>query len=637
MKEMRNNMKKLLYNSCLISLLLFLTVSCKDVLDQESVNSFDQTDIFSSVNTAKSFLGNCYDRMGGNSSQVLGGREDLLGANTDQLLCIHRPGDQNFVKGNLRADNMGHFGSESRFGFLHWGGLYKNIQNLNTFLANIDNVPTQTPADANLVTQMKGEAYFIRAFDYAQLMRGFGGVVLVDKPFQLGQDFSTLKRSTLAETKDFVLADIAKAIELLPASGIEQGRATRAAAAALKSRVLTFCASTLMNGGYQPAEPLVSFPAGSRTALLQQARDAAQAVLNGTYGTFTLVGNTNDPPNPLTAEDIKNYSNTFFSIFNQKGAWNSETIWAIQYPLSSGNSFRPNLWWGPNGYHNWGNNNPLEPAVRQFEMADGTPFVWDKYRPGDNNLRTATAAELAADPNRNPYNGREPRFYATILYHGATWQARPADAAGFDPLNKVQTGHFYTGGLGDPTSKKRADGIDSRSGLIESWNGTKNGYYMKKYLDPGTQGQYFQNTNHWVEFRLSEVLLDYAEACIELGGADLQNGLDALNVVRNRAGLPDRITADQATARSYLRHEREIEFFGEDQRWYDIRRWMIAGDVIKNVYEMKIKQFDNGDFEWKYDLSARPDARSFVVQNYWIPIHIDEMKKALGLVQNPGY
>ena len=625
-------MKKVFNHIFAIALLLFLASSCTDVLDKAAVDSSTQEDVFSDIGAAKSFLGNCYDRMGGNSSQVLGGREDLLGANTDQLLNIHRSGDQTFVKGNLTADKLGHFGNEDRFGFLHWGGLYRNIQNVNTVLANLDKVPTMTAADVALIVRMKGEAYFIRAYDYTQLLRGHGGVVLSDKPFMLGQDFLTITRSTIAETKDFILADIAQAIALLPASGMEQGRATRAAAAALKSRLLTFCASELSNGGIDPSNTLVSFPAGTRTALLTDARDAAKLVMDGTYGPFTLVGSTNDPPSPLSATLVKTYSENFAGIFKQKGAWNTETIWAIQYPLSSGNSFRPNLWWGPNGYHNWGNNNPTEPAVRSFEMADGTPFVWDAITPANTTLRTATAAELAADPLKNPYAGREPRFYASVLYHGAPWQNRPADAAAFDPLNQVQTGHFYKA---DGT--KKADGIDTRSGLIESWNATKNGYYIKKYLDPATEGQYFQNTNSWVEFRLSEVLLDYAEACIELGGDDLQKGIDALNMVRNRAGLPDRITAVQATARTYLRQERAIEFFGEDQRWYDIRRWMIASSVIKDVFEMKIKQFDNGNWEWKYDLGAKPDSRSFNTRNYWLPISRSELNKSPQVVQNPNY
>lgn len=266
-------------------------------------------------------------------------------------------------------------------------------------------------------------------------------------------------------------------------------------------------------------------------------------------------------------------------------------------------------------------------------MANGTKFQWDKYTPDDQYLRTATAAELQADPLRSPYNGREPRFYATVLYHGAPWQARSSNAAGYDPFNRVQTGSFYNN---DGTV--RIHGIDTRQGLIEAWNGTQTGYYLKKLMDPATIGQHFRNTNTWVEFRYAEILMNYAEACIELGGADLQNGINAMNMVRRRAGLPSRVTTDQATAREYLRHERNIEFFGEGHRWFDIRRWMIAQDVIENVYEMRIKQFDNGSFEWKLDVNAMPDARVFNNNRfYWVPLSRDEMNKAPQLQQNPGY
>jgi starch-binding outer membrane protein, SusD/RagB family len=621
-------MKKVYNYLIAFAMLLFGATSCTDVLDQDPVNSAKLEDVFSDIGLAKAFLGNCYDKMGGDGG-VLGMREDLLASNTDQCLCIHRPTDFKFVKGNdLSPDALGHIGS-TRFGFLNWGGLYGNIQRVNTFLANIENVPTTS---LTLIPQMKGEAYFIRAYDYAQLLFGYGGVVLTDEPFTLGQDFLTITRSTLQQTKDFILADIAQAISLLPAK-MEQGRATRAAAAALKSRLLLFCASTLVNGGYEPTNTLVSFTTGSQTERWTEARDAANAIMNGTYGTFSLVGTTTDPPSPLSADDIKKYSDNYFNLFIQKsGAWNSESIWGIQYNITGGNTQRINIWDGPCGYHNWGNNDPTEPAVRKFEMADGTKFQWDVYTPGNQVLRTATAAELAADPLRSPYNGREPRFYATVLYHGATWQQRPTDAAGMDPLNIVQTGHFYND---DGTLK--ANGLDTRQGLIEAWNGTKNGYYLKKFMDPLSQGQFFNNTNSWIEFRYAEILLNYAEACIELGGADLQNGIDALNVVRNRAGLPDRVTADQATARDYLRHERYIEFFAEGHQWYDMRRWMTAASLIENVYEMKIKQFTNGNMEWKLDLGARADQRSFVLRNYWIPLPRDEMNKAPQLQQTPGF
>jgi len=624
-------MKKIYNYLIAIAMLLVGATSCTDVLDQKPVDSFNQDAVFSDIGLAKAFLGYCYDRIGSHSSGVLGGREDLLDAGTDQLLCIHRPSNYPNLKGTLSPDYLGHYGSTSRGGWLMWNGLYTNIRNLNLLISKIDEVPAATSVDEALLQQMKGEAYYIRAFDYAQLMFGHGGLVLTSEPFELGQDFLTITRSSLQATLDFILSDIDQAISLLPAS-MEQGRATRAAAAALKSRVLLFCASDLVNGGYEPTNTLVSFGSTGQAARWTAARDAAKAIMDGTYGIFSLVGTTADPPSPLTEADVQAYTDTYFNIFNQKGTWNTETIWAIQYPITGGNYYRPNLWNGPNGYHNWGNNDPTEPAVRTFEMADGTPFVWDIGQ--GENLRTATAAELAANPLLNPYNGREPRFYATVLYHGAPWQQRPVDIAGMEPLNKVQTGHLYNA---DGTVYR--NGVDSRQAAVEAWNGTKNGYYLKKFMDPTSVGQYYANVNHWVEFRFAEILLNYAEACIELGGTDLQNGINALNMVRNRAGLPDRVTAVQATARDYLRHERFIELFAEGQRWYDIRRWMICEDVIHNqhVYEMKIKEYLNGNFEWFYDLNARADQRTFVAKNYWFPISRDEVNKAPQLQQNPNY
>jgi starch-binding outer membrane protein, SusD/RagB family len=627
-------MKKVFNIIIATGLLLFMGTSCDDVLDQQSTDSFNQEQVFADVNIVKAYLGKCYDRMGGNTNNgILGMREDLLSSGTDQTLCIHRPANYAHLKNTLSPDQLGYFNNEGYAGFLRWNSVYANIQNVNNIIANIDAVPENAPSDGPLKSRMKGEAYFIRAYMYSMLLMNYGGTVLTDAPYQLGQDFLTITRSSLADTRDFILNDIAKAIQNLPSTGMEQGRATHAAAAALKSRLLLFCSSTLVNGGYEASNPLVSFTTGTRTERLTAARDAAKAIMDGTYGTFALVGSTADPVLPLQEAQLQAITETFFGIFNQKGKWNSETIWGVQYPLTGGNVNRANIWFGPCGYHNWGNNDPTEPAVRKFEMADGTPFVWDKYTPGDQLLRTATAAQLTAEPDRNPYYGREARFYATVLYHGAPWQPRPSDAAGYDPDNKVQTGHFY-----NPDGTLKDNGVDSRQGLIESWNGTKNGYYLKKFMDPATVGQYYYNTNTWVEFRYSEVLLNYAEACIELGGADLQNGLDALNMVRNRAGLPDRVTADQETARQWVRHERYIEHFAEGHQWYDMRRWMTAPNVIENVYEMKIKQFTNGNFEWKLDLAARADARSWGNNKfYWVPLSRDEMNKAPQLQQNPGY
>lgn len=629
-------MKNKIYNLLAAAILLFLMPSCNDVLDQQAVDTFNEKLVFSDINVVNAYLGKCYDRMGGNTDNgILGAREDLLSSGTDQTLCIHRPARYVMIKGTMSPDDLQYFDQTNHGGYLRWTDLYNNIQNVNKILDNIDAVPLK-PGEDKVAKQMKGEAYFIRAYDYSTLLMVYGGAILQNKAFMLGEDFLTIKRSTLKETLDFILKDIQSAIDNLPAS-VEQGRANKAAAAALKSRILLFCASKLTNGGWaeQASNQLVSFPSGSQNSLLQQARDAAKDVMDGKYGTYSLVGTTDNPPSPLSAADVQKYADNYFSIFNQKAGWNSETIWGIQFPLTGGNWNRANLWYGPNGYHNWGNNNPTEPFVRSYEMADGTKFQWDKYNPGNMDVRTATNAELAADPLRNPYNGREPRFYASILYDGALWQQRPSDAAGLEPENKIQTSYFFKK-QGDATAYK--SGLDTRQGLIESWNGTKNGYYIRKLTDPATAGQYFANTNTWVEFRYAEILMNYAEACIELGGSDLQKGIDALNMVRNRAGLPDRVTTDQAAAREFVRHERNIEFFAEGHRFYDMRRWMIAEQAITDVFGMRIEHYDDGYHVWKYNKADKADARVFNDKKmYWVPISRSEMNKAPQLQQNPGY
>jgi hypothetical protein len=629
-------MKKILINIAVTGLLL-VAGSCTDVLDKKAVDTFNEQLVFSDINVVDSYLGKCYDRMGGDTnSGILGAREDLLVSGTDQALCIHRPSNYVMLKGTMSPDQLGFFENDGYGGYLRWSNLYKNIQDINRILDNIDAVPLTTSTQEAMKKQMKGEAYFIRAFDYSSLLMVYGGAILSDKSYKLGEDFTGQKRSSIKETLDFILKDIQSCIDNLPAT-MEQGRASKASAAALKSRVLLFCASKLTNGGWteQASNTLVSFPAGSQTALLTQARDAAKDVMDGKYGTFALVGTISDPPSPLSAADVQKYADNYFGIFNQKAGWNSETIWGIQFPLSGGNENNANLWYGPNGYHNWGNNNPTEQAVRRFEMADGSKFKWDKYNPGDMEVRTATAAELAADPNRNPYNGREPRFYASILYDGAPWQARPSDAAGLEPDNKIQTGYYFHN-VGDKDPWK--SGLDTRQGLIESWNGSKIGCYIRKLTDPATAGQYYKNTNTWVEFRYAEILMNYAEACIELGGTDLQKGIDAMNMVRNRAGLPDRVTTDQAIARQYVRDERNIEFFAEGHRFYDMRRWMICDQVIENVYGTRIEHYDNGYTVWKWNKADLEDQRSFTDKKfYWVPISRDEMNKAPQLQQNPGY
>jgi hypothetical protein len=624
-----------------------MIISCDSVLNRAPVDSFNEESLFRDVNLVEAFLFQCYDQIGSDdkdNTTVLGMCEDLLSSSTDELLNIHRAGNVTFTKGTLSPGYLGHFG-DSRYSWITWNSNYSNIKNVNTLLDGIDNVPVETSVDEARIRQIRAEAYFIRAFNYTNLLRSYGGVVIVDKKFNPDDDFLSPTRATLQQTLDFILSDIDQALPDLPLkSDIAQGRATKGAAAALKSRLLSFVSGELTNGGYEPSNALVSLQGNSRNEKLLAAKNAAKDIMDGKYGRYALAGTTDDPPADMTEDDVTAYTANFESIFLQKGEWNDEVIFGVQYLNKQGNKVSNNLFWGPNGYSCWGNNEPIEDLVRAFEMKDGTPFQWDKYHPGEMNVRAFTKEQLEADPERNPYNGREPRFYATVLYDGAPWRERASTG------NKIQIGHRITsagnGLIGRNVSEIMAEisglepetigGEDSRSAAKQAWNGTKTGYYLRKMLDITIDGEVDNNENTWIEMRYAEVLLDYAEACIELG--EVEEGIHTLNLIRNRAGLPDRpVDVSQTRAREWYRHERLIEMLAEGDRWYCIRKWMICGEVIKDFHPMYIYHFNDGVSLYVHNTATLADNRTWNDRQYWLPISITEINKAPQLEQNPGY
>lgn len=526
-------------------------------------------------------------------------RELMIGSFTDESQFIHNYGSTQIVQSNITPSDIGSWtrGDVDEF---RWVGLYQRIRHINMVLDNIDKVPFANEAWRS---RLKGEVHFLNAYFYMNLVRLHGGVPLIKETYKLDGDFA-VNRNTLEECVKYIVDESDLAASLLPLSqsGSNLGRATKGAALSVKARMLLYAASDQYNNttwaaGYAKPELISMTTSVSRAVRWQAAKDAAKAVIDlGIY----QIQDTNNP--------VKDYTDVFLTK-NSK-----EAIFSRYFLKSRGweESALPGLANGPNGYHNWGGNTPVQELVDDYEMSNGEKFNW-------NNATHAS----------QPYVNRDPRFYASILYDQALWAPRPADVVSIDPIGKIIIRTVIT-------ESGSIFGLDTRKGPIEDWNGGYSGYYMRKFIDPNVRQEFAaQGANQeapWHYFRLAEIYLNYAEACISLG-----QEADAkvyLNLLRNRAGMPDITDAGTALIDRY-RNERRIELAFEQHRYFDVRRWMIAPTAFgRNINGIVITQPLVGPVTYA---RLKLQDRSWNNKMYFLPIVQDEMNKNKNLVQNPLY
>lgn len=592
--------------------------SCNRVLDKKPQDKFSNVAVFTDVNLADRYLLDTYNQ------SIIGGVGYLSYASvSDESHDTHSFETANYLQGNISPSSTGPFGNWA-FNYTSWGNMYRNIQRINIFLKNIDNVSEAYP-EAQKATvkertdKMKGEATFLRAFCYHQLARNYGGVLLITEPFELGQDYLTIQRSSFEATINQIVSDCDAAAALLGTKDqMEMGRATKEAAMALKSRMLLFAASDLTADGNASSD-LVGYANPDRTSLWTAAKNAARAIID--LGSYSLAD--------FGAPNQSAVATNFFEFFNAKDLSSSEVIWGKMFVKDVGARNQINLVNGTNGFVMYGCNAPTGNLADAFQMADGTPFTSHFTIDNGGFYRNVSGTYNS----NNIYYNREPRFYAQILYDSAVWQKRYADLAGRDPLGIYDRRTRITISGGQETSK--IYGIDTRQGPVDPDDGTYTGYTFKKYLDDQVYGtESNNNDNAWIEFRYAEIVLNYAEACLALG--ETGEATTYINLIRNRAGLPN-FTGDALSA---LRYERRVEFVYEDFRFYDVRRWKILNEGLADATGVDIietKNLDNNTTTTTWRRTMVQERGPGDDKLYWVPIPIDEINKAPQIQQNPGY
>jgi len=510
-----------------------------------------------------------------------------------------------------------------------WSKCYTNIRRCNLFIANADRSPmTQGQKDRYI-----SEALFLRAWYYFILMRHYGGVPLIGNHiYDADSDIKTT-RNTWAECVEYVTQQCDSIVQLntLPArrSGNENGRATTAAALALKARCLLYAASPLFNGSdFAPADlkELVGYPSYDQERW-KTALDAARAVIStGTYKLFIRSTDFDGAAEPgfgfyvlFIAGDSNNPTLTDDEGENRSGAF-AGNILDRKYDRESGHE---SAYYPPSGSYSGTRHGGYiyKDLADAFPMADGKSAAESKY---------------AFDP-LNPAKNRDPRFKNTVICDG----------------DKVPADDYY----GDPSATVNTwIGVGQTSDAV--YQGTATGYYVRKGCHRKNKGSSWNPSRHNDPLiRYADILLMYAEALNELDGSysipswdgsktytvsrDVNEMKRGIHPVRIRAGVPDyaaSVYQDKTALRQTIKRERQIELMGEGKRYYDLRRWKDA-EIEESLPIYGCNALMTQD---ERDLFHTPIAvwalQTTFSQKMWFwPMRHDELKHNKRLTQNPGW
>lgn len=543
---------KIIKISCLLTLCLSVVEACKkDFLERAPGVNLTEEKVFADPVLAAGFADNSY--------QFRVSDYHRWGASNTRTSTAHIS-DESVAGGDAITSVIPFYqglyhSTENDIGTV-WDDSYKGIRNCNVMLSRADEVPWTA---AQHPERIKGEQYFLRAFYYFELIRRFGGVPLIQKVYSINENID-IPRNTYDECVQFILADLDKAESMLPLdynatsgpnTAANYGRATLGSAKALRSRVLLYAASPRDN----PANDVTKW---------QKAAAAAKAVMD--MNVYSL---------------MPNYAN----LLNQNKS--SEYILIkVRGPRSRVFTYLQDAILSPGSGGDQGTNNPTQNHVDLYEMANGKPITdpTSGYNP------------------RQPYAGRDPRFYANILYNDVSWQGR-----------RMQ---MYDGGQ------------DYKEGN-QTYSLTR--YYIRKWwpevIFAGSSGNALVN---YIYFRYGEILLNYAEAQNEAVGPDV-SVYTAINQIRTRAAMPNLPAGmTREEMRDRIRNERAIELAFEDQRWYDIMRWKTGPQVIAQPMKgMSVIKNANGSFTYQVITLGAGVQKFLPINSIITPSQEERCKKAV--------
>lgn len=584
--------KKLLYTCIAASFALSLG-SCSDVMDVTPDGHLSLEEVFANPDYTAAYFSQAFDNLPHKMMNYYW-FDNLPSALSDESWScddVEGVGAINAYKGQGSArENLFETCYNENFECQYWERYWKSIRTINVFLQNIPTAAVNSETDRS---RMTAEAHVLRAYYYLQLIKWYGALPIIKVPFPDDVDYSTVKKSSAVDCLKFVVEDCETAMlcEDLPwriVNDREFRRLTRAMAAAIRSQAALYAASPLYNTGgenlwdyaYEKNKDSYQKLKANGYELYTQQHHPEE-YLNA-YGEY-FAQNATGGANPIDRETI------WLDIKDNWGMW-----WVWGLPIQS--NYRAGCV-------------PSQELVDAYDMLETGKPVLDLKQPylDETHLQPNYTEGSGYNPAR-PYEGRDPRFYATIIYNGASIYVGNTKSV-------VQT---YNGGNSELRDNDRRY--------------TRTGYYLNKYRNwqaySGLSGQ----DGKWKHYRMGEVYLNLAEAAIEAGHID--EGLALINDIRHRAGFDpsvDVTATTQEEARLLLRHERQVEFAFEEHRFFDTRRWTRNEEDLENEKFCTGMRAKRSGLKLTYERfivgsdGSSPSKLSYKAKWHFLPIPIDDV------------
>lgn len=518
----------------------------------------------------------------------------------------------------------------------YWFDGYQIIRQANVLIEDLPNYIDQLTG----VEEWIAEAKFIRAYTYFSMVKRYGGVPIVEVPQQItGKDKDLwVGRSSHEACIDFILKDLDDAIAGMTTKKI-QGRANKYVAAAFKSRVALYAGSIARYGGQfdytVEGVQLCGIPASKANSYFQQAFDAASIVETGGYKLYE-----ND------ADKAVNFRNVFM-----KADDSNESVFTRQYNINNNVHSFDAVYCPPRMTTTYGDRYNV--TLDWVELFDGLPLD-----PATGRLKTtdANGKYIVYKNEKELFANAEPRLKGSVMLPGETYKginldirsglikenidpSQPIDKFvaddGQTTTNWTNNTWFKANVMTTTTNTKtqtpyvNAEGqklnINGMDGPVNGGtNNTLTGFHGLKWINLNwsvSETQLHRSVQTWIDIRYAEVLLNRAEAAIELSqngvetyvGKDmLQDAMYCINKVRGRAGATLLTSTSELSATPIIneigtgfgsfvfapnkglhvvRVERYKELAFEHSVFWDLRRWFTFHNQIKDYRRRMLAPF----------------------------------------------